>query len=87
MSNQEISKKQLKLSFGQAAILLREARGVRAANPSLRFGQALFNQLPHVLYKQYTGTDVDFFYWEDEEKVMSTFWNEYVNLSGSGEGC
>lgn len=43
-----------------------------------RFGQALYNSLPVYLYHHFTGSEHDFFHWKDNDKVLKTFWEYYV---------
>ena len=43
-----------------------------------RFGQALWNILPDELMLHFHGTEHDFFYWVDENKVLSVFLDNYV---------
>lgn len=67
------------LTYSQASGIMVKAKIACARQPSLRLGQAIFNALPPEIYKSYTGTDLDFFYWEDNHKVRETFWREYVS--------
>lgn len=43
-----------------------------------RFGQALWNILPDELALHFNGTEHDFFYWTNENKVISVFLDNYV---------
>lgn len=67
------------LTTQQASWILKKAKNAIAAQPSLRLGQAIYNNLPPMMYNYHTGTDLDFFYWEEDHKVMETFLREYVS--------
>jgi hypothetical protein len=46
--------------------------------PSYRLGQAIFNLLPKTVSDHIWCTPNDFFYWQDEDKVMEVFMRECV---------
>lgn len=43
-----------------------------------RFGQALWNILPDDLASYFRSTKYDFFYWTNENKILSVFLDNYV---------
>lgn len=67
-----------KISLLEAVSLITEASRLSKKYKGYRFGQALWNLLPVELWQQYTGTDIDFFYWVDEKSVEETFFKHYV---------
>lgn len=70
----------MKLTKQQAEELISEAQKLTAKNPSLRYGQALFNPLPGGVGDHLIGTDKDFFYWSNKEidKILEVFYAECV---------
>lgn len=43
-----------------------------------RLGQAIWNLLPKETSDPFHGTSHDFFYWEDDSKVLEVFLEHYV---------
>lgn len=43
-----------------------------------RLGQALFVSLPGPICDEHRGLETDFFYWLDDEKVLTCFYENYV---------
>lgn len=69
-----------KLSPEQATEMIKLSyEHVRLNRPAkYRFGQALWNILPDELTLHFNGTEHDFFYWTNENKVLSVFLANYV---------
>lgn len=68
----------MKLSQDEADRLLYVVAMDCKVNKCLRFGQALWNVLPKDVSDTGHGTDTDFFYWKDKQKVLETFYTHYV---------
>lgn len=69
----------MKLSVDEAVRYIRQAReDVRVSNGELRFGQALWNNIPHAVSNPHLGTVNDFFYWLDEVKILSCFYDNFM---------
>lgn len=51
--------------------------------PSYRLGQSVFNLLPQELCRLITRTELDFFYWTNNDKVIECLYNNFLRL---GEG-
>lgn len=68
----------MKLSQAEADKILYVASMDCKVNKCLRFGQALWYALPKDVADASNGTDIDFFYWEDKQKVLETFYKHYV---------
>ena len=62
-----------KLYYDEAVFIEKRARSL-AKSTNTRVGQCIMNALPLELYKSISGTDNDFFYWEDKEKAVCKFW-------------
>lgn len=68
-----------KLSYIQAVNLVEQATQESLQNRDYRLGQALWNLLPSDWSEHYLATDKDFFYWEDNAKVIETFYELFVD--------
>lgn len=69
-----------KLTQQEASDLIQKAALLQVKHPALRFGQALWNLLPESLEDQ-TGTEYDFFYWDNAGVVISTFYEHFVEAA------
>ena len=68
-----LTKEEAEECLAEAQLMVVEYR-----DSNYRFGQSLFNCLPVDLYHHFTGTEHDFFYWKDDDKVIETFYEFYV---------
>lgn len=68
----------MKLTHEEADKLVYAATLDCVCNPFLRFGQALWNMLPHNAVQDNSGGELDFFYWTDKQKVLQAFYSHYV---------
>jgi len=68
------------LSQKQAEELIQKAyKNLQKYNKgSMRLGQTLFNMLPEDIYRHFTGTEYDFYYCQEEQKVLECFYQHYV---------
>ena len=68
----------LKLTQDEAQALLLKV-GEQIANcPSYRLGQGIYNLLPKHLSDIIWKTELDMFYWTDDNLVMETFYKHFV---------
>ena len=69
-----------KLTKEQAAETLKTAYEHVHLNrlANYRLGQAIWNILPDELTMQFHGTEYDFFYWTNDNKVVNIFMDKYV---------
>lgn len=70
---------QMKLSYAEALSISQQAYQQVQVTPTYRLGQGITNLLPKELWEETNQTDLDFFYWLDNEKVLNTFYSEYVD--------
>lgn len=68
----------MKISPDQAVDYVKLARRLQAKYVGSRLGQQLFVILPDPLCDFHRGTDTDFYYWVDDEKVLVCFYENYV---------
>lgn len=62
-----------RLGHDEAQLLLNKTYQDLAEHPSLRFGQALYNNLPKDIAAEINNGPNDFFYEKDLNKVMDMF--------------
>lgn len=67
----------MKLDVNTAVELVEYATKEGGKN-GVRFGQMLWNIMPLEVTDVHTGTDNDFFYWKDRERILSVFYEHYV---------
>lgn len=68
----------MKLTLTQAQSILETANTQMQQVPTYRLGQAIFNLLPEELANTIRGTERDFFYWIDDNKVFQVFYDNLV---------
>ncbi len=69
----------LKLTQNEAQALLIQVGEKRAALlPSYRLGQAIYNAMGDSLARIVWNTELDMFYWTDDNLVMETFYKHFV---------
>ena len=69
----------LKLTQDEAQALLSKVREQIAGCPSYRLGQGIYNLLRETpLADIVWNTELDFFYWTDDNLVMETFYKHFV---------
>lgn len=71
---------ELKLTEEQLESILLEVGKQRLEVPSYRFGQGIYNLLPKDLEKVIYQTELDFFYWTDNDKVLDCIYSNLVKL-------
>ncbi|WGH49779.1 hypothetical protein [Alishewanella phage vB_AspM_Slickus01] len=67
-----------KMSLVQAHEVYRLALS-DVAKHKIRLGQALMNNLPTTMYRDFAGTELDMFYFEDDECAKEFFFNNYIS--------
>lgn len=67
-----------KLSYPQAQELLRKAYAAQIDNDGLRFGQALWNEVPTEVLQWVTSADACFFYETDDQVAYEKFYTYFV---------
>jgi len=67
-----------KLSYTDAQTLINRVRSEQESSPGLRFGQALWDELPAEFTEIYVGTYMDFYNELDDSVVLSKFYETFV---------
>lgn len=70
----------MRLNFDEATVILNKAKEQVKENKGYRLGQAIWNLLPDEIANEHRASDVDFFYWTDDERVLNVFFfsNFYI---------
>ena len=68
----------LKLTQDEAQALLIQVGEKSALIPSYRLGQGIYNALGDNLASIVWNTELDFFYWTDDNLVMEVFYKHFV---------
>ena len=68
----------LKLTQDEAQSILLKVGEQIAGCPSYRLGQGIYNLLPKDLADIVWKTELDMFYWTDDNLVMETFYKHFV---------
>jgi hypothetical protein len=68
----------MKLTQKQAQSILETANIQMQQVPTYRLGQAIFNLLPKEVSDTIWRTELDFFFWTDEDKVLQVFYDNLV---------
>lgn len=68
----------MKLTLTQAQTILETANIQMQQVPTYRLGQAIFNLLPKGVSDTIYMTELDFFFWTDDNKVLQVFYDNLV---------
>ena len=68
----------MKLTQKQAQNILETANIQMQQVPTYRLGQAIFNLLPKEVSDTIYLTELDFFFWTDDNKVLQVFYDNLV---------
>ncbi len=67
----------MKLTVDQAVEYVKKSRHL-SNKTGWRLGQSLFVSLPGPICDLHRSTKTDFYYWEDDKKVLECFYDNYV---------